>query len=426
MKNKLFLAILPALLVLASCSAVQPKVEAEPFFKEDTLAHEEVFEQDESGLISSLVRKAVDPVVDPSVPSIGIQSHEENNSISIRFVGAITLDEQNAASTTAVWTRTMYNAIGDAVKATTQMPCKTAYTALKDGDSVLTIAEFNAFRSTTYTHFVVYTMLDIPDTYEGWYLNAFLTVNGVASKTVSTTVDQSIQTTFDSSYTYFLRGTIGGVQQDLPQWPTLLGDNSNDHASFKGTFNANDSFVVVANTPSYYKIYDLSYDRLLEGGMTGWKNYAFSDDNGKIKINYQADYIFYLNDQDYMYFSIDNVVRPLYVSLKDVSWWTDNSAWTAIYAFNDTTNVSRWYKTSASGNYLVSSAPIDPTIYDQVIVVRMNSASSSKTEEQLSWDDKFYNQTKDLTILDNELKDCVYVSDTDLGENKKDASWGTR
>lgn len=417
MKRKFLFAVIPALLVLSSCG-VKPSAKIEPNFFEDTLAHEEVFAQDEPGLINQLVRKAVDPVVDPSAPSIGVQSHvNQDNSISIRFVGAVTLTEGNEASVSAVWTRTMYNALGDAAKGTAQKPCKTAYTVLKDGDSTLSIQEFNAFRSTTYTHFVVYTMLNIPSTYSSWYLNAFLTVDGVSSKAVSTTVDQSVQTAFDSSYTYFLRGTIGGVQQDLPMDKELAGANANDHASFSISLKKNDSFKLVVSTPSQYKIFNDTYDRLLEGSLTNWKNYYFVGNNGGIKINYDADYIFYLNDEDYFYFGVDNVVRPIYVSLEYVNtWWSNDRGATAIYAFNSSTKESVWLDVETSGNYLATKVDVDPSEYDKIDVVRYDSNYSIPLNS--TWTGK-YNQTNDATVPTNGINDCIRVWDDEENGNKK-------
>ena len=427
MKRKMLLAFLPALLVLSSCG-VKPSVKAEPNFYEDTLAHEEIF--DNVGSLSP--RKAndaqndydvsaqpraeagapVDPIVDPSGPSIGIQTHVDGSSISIRFVGAVTLTEGEEAGVSAVWTRTMYNALGDAAKATAQKPCKTAYTALKDGDSTLTIEQFNAFRNTSYTHFVVYTMLDIPDTYSSWYLNAFLTVDGASSKAVSTTVDQSIQTTFDSSYTYFLRGTIGGVQQDLPKDAVPAGDNENDHASFSYNFKVNDSFKLVISTPSEYKIIDASFDRLIEGGsQSGWKNHYFSNNNGAIKINFKANYVLYLNEDDNFYFGVSGVSRPLYVSVKDVTWWGDGRL-TGIWAFNNDTNVeARWFsltKCSDKPNCFVTSEDVDASVYKSIDVVEMKAGVS-----QLSWGENnanVNNKTSDYDIPGNGINNnCAYI-----------------
>ena len=180
---------------------------------------------------------------------------------------------------------------------------------------------------------------------------------------------------------------------------------------------ANDSFKLVVNTPSLYKVYDSSFDRLFEGELTNWKSYYFANNSGAIKNNYEGDYVFYLNDSNNFYFGVDNVVRPIYVSLEFVSgWWSNDRGATAIYAFNSSTQASTWLEVQSSGNYLVTKVNVDPTEYDKIDVVRYDSNYSIPLNS--TWTGK-YNQTNDAEIPTNGLNDCIRVWDGEENGNKK-------
>ena len=433
MKKRFLLAVLPALLVLSACQA-GPKNKDNNIFLEDTLAHDEIFGAEKLEDRALMPRRlGDDPVVHPdNDPSIGVQSKIEDGKVSFRFVAAVTFSESNITPTNAVWTRTVSSPDGQTFpKDTGSFGCTTAYTKLSNGGSPYLIDDFNNAQNpkTSFTHFVVYTLRNIPlDSYSDYYVCAYLTLSGEGglnqrTKAVAISVDQSKKYTHDPFLgVSFVTGTFGGNPGVVNATSIRTSEDDDNKAEFKNlSLSENDTFVIneFYNTKLYVKG---------ASKFGGNSSYYFANNNGSIKANFAGKYNLFLNKSDEIHTTASDVVRPLYVSLKNVSWWTGDSAWTAIYAFNNSTNVHHWYKTSASGNYLVSSAAINPTIYDQIIVVRMKSESSNKQEDQLSFDDKYYNQTKDLEILDDETKDCVYVSDTGVGDNgnTKDASWGTR
>ncbi len=77
------------------------------------------------------------------------------------------------------------------------------------------------------------------------------------------------------------------------------------------------------------------------------------------------------------------------------SWWEDNGAWTAAYfcKSGDDSFGSEWVKMTETSNNVYSCAVPTSKAYPHVIFVRMNSAS-----QNLNWDNKYYNQTGDLSI----------------------------
>lgn len=262
MKKNILIALVPALLVLSSCQA-GPKVKEKEIMVEDTLAHEEIFGQGEAKMLDRGIRRLAP--VDSAGPSIGIQTFDDGVNMNIRFVAAVKLTGSLAGST-AVWTRTMYEDDGDVYKVAAEKTSVKAYTSIKDGGSDLAIETFNeSFEPhADYTHFVVYSMLNIPKAeYGNYYLNASLSINGAAAaKVVATSVNQNKQVSFAPAQEgYFLDGTIGGVPNTTLASVSPSGD---DVARFSSALVANDAFYICYNhtdaTPanSKFRIYDSS------------------------------------------------------------------------------------------------------------------------------------------------------------------------
>ena len=303
MKRKLLLALIPALMVLSSCAGVNQKALNENnLFVEDTVAHEEIFGQAESGSKRIAPFKALTPV-DSSAPAIAVQKRNEAaGEISIRFVAAVKI-VGDLDKTTAVWTRTMYKANGSVKsgKEADEFPSTKAYTSILDGGSELTIDAFNDGK-TDYTHFVVYTMRHIPITGEGdanasnYHLNVYLTLDNTEndaydaqSKVVSTTGDGTSQFAYrlasrSGKNGFFLSGTIKGSAGEVIEDSSTRGDNA---ATFTADFQANDSFVVVQDTGSFFKIWDGSCLRSAGNG--------FSAVDNKVKVGTATRYVVYLN-----------------------------------------------------------------------------------------------------------------------------------
>lgn len=222
MNRKLVLSIVPALLLLSSCQAPsinhQNNDELDGII-EDTLAHEEIFGKTEFNYQPNIYKEDESTTV--TIPTVGIQTKidkgedDEEDKISIRFVAAIDAND-GLDNISAVWTRIMYKADGSVYKESATKESTKAYTGLassSDDDDVLTIDEFNEEHSTSYTHFVVYTMLNIPlTTYCNYFLDACVTVDDVTSKVVATTVDQKTQYSFDynahADWSYYIRNAV--------------------------------------------------------------------------------------------------------------------------------------------------------------------------------------------------------------------------
>ena len=446
MKRNNLLVLLPAILILSSCQAA-PKVNNQNNLKEDTfiedsLAHDEIFGNEFVGRKIAPKKLGDDPVSHPDSDSaIGVQTLVDNkdnadpsdDTISFRFVAPVAFGEGELGNTRAVWTRTVSSPDGTSYPMDTDTyECAEAYTQLREGSGVYTIAQFNEAQEpdTNYTHFVVYTLRNIPlATYANYYISAYLTLSGEdgvnqVSKAIVSTVNPAI---YQAAYSpllgnFFITGTFGGTPNRILATSTRTSDEDANKATFEGLSLAkNDKFVI--NEFYNTKLYVKNVAKFT--GENNHSGYYFVDDSDEMKTNFNGSYNLYLTKDDQIYTTASNVVRPLYVSLKDVSWWTGDGAWTAICVFNNSTSVSAWYKMSVDGDYLVSSADIDPTVYNQLCVVRMKADSASKEENELSWEDKYYNQTVDLTIPHNDIKECVYVADSET-DGKKNASWGTR
>ena len=119
MKKRVLLALLPAAMILTACAGIAPK-ENNNLFLEDTLTHEEIFNDVEFKSVGFAPRRNLAPVENAEVP-IGVQySAVSAGKVSMRFVAAIKVDgetpeEKQAAlaHTTAVWTRALYDEDGD-------------------------------------------------------------------------------------------------------------------------------------------------------------------------------------------------------------------------------------------------------------------------------------------------------------------------
>ena len=334
MKRKIFLGLLPALMALSACGGAGPNNPGPELFKEDTLLHEELFGDVNSGL--SKARKNLDPL-DPSTtqPIIGVQAYTGTEGyVSLRFVAAINIPSADIGTYTATWRRTMYDADGNVYKVADDKPSTKAFTSIKDNGSDLTAAAFDTAHGGTgyYTHFVVYSMLNIPLTLNAvslsdYYLHATLSLSGNANQyTVATNVARTKQVSFNpAAGEYLLRGTINGNQgvtlpQDSDYATKPLPDGK--VTRFTTPLLENDSFYLVYNhvdaTPenSKFVIYDSNCVR---------SNPYLGDDETaakKIKSWSSRNYVFYLDDVNeldvesgyhvsYTNYAGDTVVDPL-------------------------------------------------------------------------------------------------------------------
>ena len=330
MKKKVFLTVIPALMVLSACQPLSANAGANVnLFAEDTLAHEEIF--GEARLEKTGVQKLA-PVVDSSSPAIAIQTMESAGNISIRFVAAIKVKDGDLANTDAVWTRAMYNGgNGDVVsgKQAKQYQSSKAYTTINDGGSGLSISDFNKDHKTDYTHFVVYTMMNIPLEDAGNYLlSVYLDVDNknddnydAASKIVATSVNQNKLISFprnqNDQSAYFLQGRINGVDNAVMN---SSGAPDGNMARFAGDFVHSDSFYIC-----YYNDDGNAVDwklRVSDSSCISITNPYFADDGAsskKIKLSNTAADGYYAFNYSYPGYQLADIEIGFTVS------YTNNS-----------------------------------------------------------------------------------------------------
>ena len=433
MKKKFLLAVLPTLLVLSACQAA-PKSEDKNIFLEDTLAHEELFNENGFGDLKKDIRK-LDPIEHPDVaePAIGVQYKVDGNNVSFRFVAAVSITSAQLEPTVAKWTRTVSKPDGtDYVKNTAQFECQTVYTSLSADGDPYTITQFNIDHSTSYTHFVVYTLRNIPAaTYGDYYVSAYLTLSEGAtlvSKAVAINVERTQSFTYDPEMgVSFLRGTIGGVANKVVKATTIRTNANEDKATFKDlSLSANDSFVIceLYQTKLYVK-----NTANFTGDNNGSSNY-FTNDSNKMKVTYAGKYDLYLNKSDQIYTSASNVCTNgyLYVDV-DVSWWGNDSAWTAVYAYKGSRddNTGKWY-TLASQNWgnkfsthsddAFFTSEMYEAGYTTIAVCRLKTGTNIPTDKT-QWDSSITHNIYTVSIKTNGIEDCVYL------RNNVDISMGS-
>ena len=445
MNKKLLLIALPALMVLAGCNN-QAKAEVKPepnleenYFLEDTEAHEEIFGGEQLKKDNPF---KVDPVTHPDAdPSIGIQTKIDDketvdtsdDTISIRFVAAVAFGEGQLGPTNAVWRRTVSSPDGTSFpKDTANIACTKAYTSMSVGDGEYSIDDFNADQEPdgSYTHFVAYTLRNIPlATYANYYVSAYLILSGEgglnqSSKAVVTTVDPSI---YKAAYqptlgNFFITGTFNGTPGRITATSTRSSVEDANKASFEGlSIYKNDVFTI-------YEVYDTKLYSHGSSCLTGSKNpvgYYFSDNSGDIKANYKGNYNLFLNKSNEIWTAASNVVRPFYVHVD--SWWFEASCTVALRAYDSSDSTKGvWFTWDAHSTYLETSAAVDPTMYDTLILVRVGEGKTPSVDGA-----EYGNKSKTLSFpnapeYDDEkekVKDCLYIYGA---SDPRDLSFGTR
>lgn len=461
MKKNIFLGLLPALLVLASCQAapkVEPKAELENII-EDTEAHDEIF--GESKLVGNLgIRKAYDGDVEVpedtgvAYPNLGIQTKKGNgadgiadtadDTISIRFVAAIQVGDVNLdgditdadlAATTVSWRRTIFKNDGTVSIASADKASTKAYTSLAapddvedDGiaDNILTIEEFNAAKlGRSYTHFVVYTMLDLPLTYGNYYTVVDVSVNGGGSEILATTIDQTTQFVFEpyvnahplNNHYFAIKKSASGF--DVIDPAATPGDGN--FARFEGaSFDANDSFVIVhrvvgalGSNSDIFKVY--GFDQLRRGAQFLPK----VADSNFIKASGTGSYNLYLTDFNQIYaVTPDSAKASGKYYFKPGSSWTEASPRYALYVYNDSAKTEDWFYLEEVGSTGVySCAAFSAITWPNCIFCRMDPGNLTN-----GWSQK-WTQTKNLSTDDE--GNIFYVNNdaSTAGNVNADGNW---
>lgn len=420
MKKRLFLGLFPALLVLASCQAT-PKIEPKAVLDnivEDTEAHDEIFGQSKDGFYQIGVKKLDIPLTpdqDDSIPAIGIQSKVDDNdtpsnpmddTVSIRFVAAVKLAD--SASASVVWTRTMYNNDGSVFtgKEEKNYPSTKAYQTIAAANAnesdpepdVLTIEAFNAApRNTAYTHFVVYTMTNIPlVAYGNCFLNAYVTVNdSVSSKELAARIDRGIILSFDKDQTGFF--LVDDEKKVVQVDESIKGSNL---AAFSTDLNCDGYFSIVEKEDSFFKVHDPSVEDEDDSSY-----FVFRDsDIRRIGVAVGASYELFLSSTNELsVVASGTFVRYVYLDITEVSWWGEDRK-AALWSWGGTEPAS-WIELEEVDPYKLwmTEIPIDPREYNLFCVADV------KKDRTPSWDDdSVINKTNDTaTLSTNDKKDTI-------------------
>lgn len=426
MKKKYLLGLLPALLALSACNGLsQPEKEQKNILLEDTLAHDEIFDgkafEERSlapqKLLSTRSMSDPDPVEHPdNDPVIGVQSFVDGDYVSFRFVAAVSFTtgaEGNLGPTTASWRRTVSKVTTTNTetgaytltypKDTADFAVTKAYLSLSASGGSYSIGQFNeAHGNSSYTHFVVYTLRNVPIVAnEDYYVCAYLTLSdgvSLVTKAIAVNSRQSLKATHDRYLgAFFLTGSF----TDTPVMATSSRStmDSDARATFEGIrMSKNQRFVL--NEFYDTKLYVKGSSTQLTGNGTGT---YFELSNGQLNSKLDGLFTYTLTywNSEAIETSCTSVKRKLYVRMEIDGWW-DKDALLFVYAYG--TGGDHWFKVGneISNKYYQTLDEIDYKDYQSLIIARINPSYPNG-----SWDGN-WGQTDGYSIpLDN--KNCAFV-----------------
>ena len=425
MKKIVLFALLPAMLAVSACQFKgQSGVEGN-LFLEDTLAHEEIFGNAAISEFSAKPKFAPnDPIEHPNNDySIGVQSQpgSTENTISFRFVAPIRFEAGELNPTEAKWTRTVSKKDGSAYpKDTGQIECTTAYNAISYGASAYTISQYNSEHSTNFTHFVVYTLRNVPVDSNDYFVSAYLTlqpkkIGGEGGKELFNTKAVAINASNTQQYAYvhdlgyyFLDGTFNGTPNVVSPNNIRTVVEAEQYAGFTAVeITKNDTFVV----KEFYntKLYTHGATDVLKGTSNTIGDY-FENDSGLVKAKLDGTFTFSFsyNNRGELWPTVTSVNKKMYIQVQ-IGAWGDAGGWTSLYAYGFTgennAKVEKWFVLEEDGDYLKTTEAIDYSTYTALIVVRMDPVVDYGT-----WDHD-WNQTEDIPMPLNK-NNCIYVYGT--------------
>ena len=313
MKKRLLIALIPALLVLSSCSSVS---QAKPGMIEDTNMHEEVFGDLSNVNFQIKKLESNQPLETLYKPVIGFQRKNGNNdTFSVRFVAAM-----QSGVDQACWYRSVHNLNGEIVegKGKKDIPVTTVYTSLNNDGHPVSASSVKAEDGTyPYDCYAVYCLLNIPNSYSSYYVDAYLSVsdngNSVNSSVGSINVadeDDFLEYSLESSK--FIAEINGTRRESDP----LRDDNH--YNAFSLSLSDNDKvdiYHVNVNatnlTYQYNHCNDVSLGRNFPDFVV--------DSNKTLNVTYGGTYNLFLNSGNEFYFE-----KEIYFKAPD--FWEDDDA----------------------------------------------------------------------------------------------------
>ena len=415
MKKKFLLAAIPVLMVLASCTYMQSATKAQlnqNFLKEDTVAHEEIFDGAELQLINNS-NKAEGPQplrapADITEPIIGVQyvtgtkQHRGENKpvISFRYVAVI-----QSKHVKAEWIRAVSSQSGGELKAKAVKESTVAYTAISNGSTYITAEDMGG------SCFVVYTLYDIPlfeHNEDGifncnWsYIAAGLKLTDLddpeestMSKIVAVEIGNRNHFSFYESALadergYFAAGIIedSGTAENQRVVP-LPKDGDDNHAKKTFEFAPEDHFGVFKWSSTEFKFLG-SFNNRYETFYTGQSEELSSN---YAKLYCAGTYTLFVNNSDQYGLGADHLYDDLY--LNATSWGYGDARY-ALYAFGGSGG-EEWFdfeSTGEAGHYQIED--FDVAAYPSFNLCRMNGNSG---HEANNWDNR-WNQTGNISYRD--------------------------
>ena len=401
MKKKFLLAaVLPALMVLSSCTSLRAAgtVVKDPGILEDTLAHEEIFGGVAEELKLDAPYRAIDSM---SKPVTGVQYKEQDDGkFAIRYVAAIT----DYVGVEATWTRGVCYYYGNQYKTFEEKPCEKAYTAISAEEGV----ELPSIAGPEYNYFVVYTLRNIPADQLDSYLFAYLTIKKGESEDRSlariSRLGEGNTFTIDTETTsgYFLQGYIREQYRIVPVATMESGDNYAQQEDL--SFNANDRFGLFKYQPAepekdeHFQCF--GYNQLRRGApflsRVSESNYMKAPAAGTYKL--------YLTKSNEMHIVVPSDAKASgKFYFKPGSSWTSASPRYALYVFNDEAKTNDWISLSSVGSGIYSCNAFSAVTWPNCILVRMNPGNQTN-----NWENR-WSKTKNLSLDD--AGNIFYVND---------------
>ena len=408
MKKSLLLIALPALMALSACGNAQRKANQDDFdyFKEDTVAHEEILGGGELAP-QQLGVPEEEPGSDPDwtiMPKVGVQFTTYDKDVSetetpdirtfyaVRYVAAVAFTSLDGI--TAEWTRGVSQKDSYQIKAMSGGHYSTElYASLNDGGSPKAATSEGG----GYNNYIVYSMYDIPASQDESYIAAYLTISKAGQTTfstrvVATQIDGSHYFSFDYEtdlvkHGYFLQSDNFEVvvPQDVGA-DTDPGNEGKDNAKFSNVvLTAGDKFGLFRFTPTCFQFF--GYSTFMSSTSASYIQSSTIDQYGQLYLG--GTYTFFVNKYNQIYTQPNNVAVTF--SLTPSTNWKDGGAVFYIYGFNSESD-NKWYKltdTDEDGVYTVSATDWS---YSKLIYVRKNPSNDDG-----SWDGK-WNQSGNIDV----------------------------
>lgn len=370
MKKTLFLVVLPAILALSSCSTA-PKTHVKDQMIEDTLVHEEIFGELPVDALSKKidVKKSLSAGTALYKPALAFQRKDNTTAgtYSVRFVAAI-----QSAADTMTWTRSVHNLNGQIAegKGKKDVEVNTVYTALNNGGVLDYARDVEAADGTKpYDAYAVYCLLNIPNEFSSYYVDAYLSISDSGNS--DTSVVGSLNVADANKYlSYSLAGGnryVAEINGVLRESDTL---QDNNHLNVFGV-SLDDNDTVRAY---YFNTSNLTYT-LYDYNAMGRTNPDFKvGTNNAITPKYANDYNIFLNENNNFFFEKK-------ITFQAYDGWYEASAKPMIELKHTNTGSEgdqyKSYEMIATNTSTVQNAFVDISWYDNVQFFRNGSWGNS-------------------------------------------------